>query len=53
MAEGLYVAHAGIEAEDATRLLLGTLGKSRLPEALRVAHLVGRAVVMGESRGRV
>ena len=53
MAEGLYMAHAGIEAEDAARLLLGSLGKSRLPEPLRVAHLIGRAVVMGESRGRV
>jgi endonuclease V-like protein UPF0215 family len=53
MAEGLYVAHAGIEAEEALPLVLGTLGKSRLPEPLRVAHLIGRAVVMGESRGRV
>lgn len=53
MAEGLYVAHAGIGAEDAARLVEGSVGKSRLPEPLRVAHLIGRAMVMGESRGRV
>jgi len=29
------------------------VGKAQLPEPLRIAHLVGRAIVFGESRGRV
>jgi endonuclease V-like protein UPF0215 family len=52
IAEGLYVAAAGVERAAATRLLRATLGKSDLPEPLRVAHLIARALVTGESRGR-
>src|SRR4029453_7854247 len=33
--------------------LRATLRKARLPEPLRVAHLLARALVMGQSRGRV
>jgi endonuclease V-like protein UPF0215 family len=51
--DGLYVAAAGIAESDAAPLIRSTLGKSRLPEPLRVAHLIGRALVSGESRGRV
>jgi endonuclease V-like protein UPF0215 family len=50
---GLYLAHAGVSRVEAERLLLATLGKSRLPEPLRVAHLIGQAIVLRESRGRV
>jgi endonuclease V-like protein UPF0215 family len=46
--EGLYLAHAG-----SSRLVLSCLAKSRLPEPLRVAHLIGQAIVLRESRGRV
>ncbi len=53
VADGLFVSAAGIEADEAAALIKGTLGKSRMPEPLRVAHLVGRALAMGESRGRV
>ncbi len=53
MREGLYVACAGIEFEEAKRILSATLGKANLPEPLRVAHLIGAALVKGESRGRV
>jgi endonuclease V-like protein UPF0215 family len=53
VAEGLFVSAAGIPPADAATLVRKTLGKSRLPEPLRVAHLVARALVMGESRGRV
>ena len=52
-AEGVYVACAGIDTETAGRLVRATLGKARVPEAVRVAHLIGRALVSGESRGRV
>ena len=51
--EGLYLAHAGVSRVEAERLLTATLGKARLPEPLRVAHLLGQAIVLRESRGRV
>jgi uncharacterized protein len=51
--EGLYLAHAGTLRVEAERLLAATLGKAKLPEPLRVAHLVGQAMVLRESRGRV
>ena len=51
--DGLYLAHAGATRVEAERLLTATLGKARLPEPLRVAHLIGQALVLGESRGRV
>ena len=52
-ARGLYLAHAGVPRVEAERLLTATLGKARLPEPLRVAHLIGQAIVLRESRGRV
>jgi endonuclease V-like protein UPF0215 family len=51
--DGLYVAAAGTSPAEATALVTQTLGKSRLPEPLRVAHLIARALATGESRGRV
>lgn len=51
--EGLYLAHAGASGAEAARLVRAALGKSNLPEPLRIAHLVGAALVKGESRGRV
>jgi uncharacterized protein len=51
--DGLYLAHAGGSRVEAEHLLQATLGKSRLPEPLRVAHLIGQAIVLRESRGRV
>jgi len=51
--DGLYLAHAGVPRVEAERLLTAALGKSRLPEPLRVAHLIGQAIVLRESRGRV
>jgi uncharacterized protein len=53
LGDGLYLAHAGASRVDAERLVRGSLAKSRLPEPLRVAHLVGQAIVLGETRGRV
>jgi endonuclease V-like protein UPF0215 family len=35
------------------RLVKATLAKSRLPEPLRLAHLIGQAIVLRESRGHV
>jgi endonuclease V-like protein UPF0215 family len=52
VSDGLHAAAAGIEVAPARRLLQATLAKSDLPEPLRVAHLMARAIVRGESRGR-
>ena len=49
---GLYLASAGASNPEASSLLAASSGKALLPEALRVAHLIARAVVRGESRGR-
>jgi endonuclease V-like protein UPF0215 family len=49
---GLFVAHVGISRDEAQRILEACRGKSQLPEPLRLAHLIGGAVVSGESRGR-
>ena len=51
--DGLFVAQAGTTEDEAAHLVRATLRKANLPEPLRVAHLVGRALVLGESRGRV
>lgn len=51
--DGLYLACAGAGLEQARVLAEATLRKAQLPEPLRVAHLIGRALVSGESRGRV
>lgn len=50
--DGLYVAAAGATAAQATRMVDATRAKSLLPEPLRVAHLIGAALVNGQSRGR-
>lgn len=50
---GLYLAHAGATRVEAEQLVLATVGKARVPEPLRVAHLIGQAIVLRESRGRV
>ena len=53
ISQGLYLACAGTEHTEATRIVRATLRKALLPEPLRLAHLVARAIVSGESRGRV
>ncbi len=49
---GLFVAHAGATRDDAACILAAVRGKSQLPEPLRLAHLIGSAIVSGQSRGR-
>lgn len=51
--DGLWVTHAGATAEEADALLAATRVLSKMPEPLRVAHLIGAALVRGQSRGRV
>jgi len=50
--DGLYLAAAGARPDAARHLLRATLHKAQWPEPLRVAHLIARALIMGESRGR-
>ena len=50
---GLWITCAGIAADAAAALVRATRVKAAVPEALRLAHLIARAIVLGESRGRV
>jgi endonuclease V-like protein UPF0215 family len=50
--DGLYLAFAGIDAAGAEALLRASLAKALLPEPLRIAHLIARALVTGDSVGR-
>lgn len=50
---GLYVAFAGADREQAIALVEATLNKSRMPEPLRLAHMIASALERGQSRGRV
>jgi len=51
--EGLYVSWAGGSFEEVARLVRASCAKARVPEPLRIAHLIGTALVSGASRGRV
>lgn len=51
--DGVYLAWAGAERDEALALLHATQGKAKLPEPLRIAHLIATAYVRGESHGRV
>lgn len=52
LGDRLFVASAGVDEAEAMRLVEATRNKSELPEPLRLAHLIARATVSGESRGR-
>jgi len=51
-AAGLFASAAGADHERVEALLRSAIGKSDLPEPLRIAHLMARALVTGESNGR-
>jgi endonuclease V-like protein UPF0215 family len=48
----VYYQCKGMDKNDAARLIVDTAVHSRLPEPLRVAHIVATGVVLGESRRR-
>jgi endonuclease V-like protein UPF0215 family len=48
----LHVSVCGASREEAAALLASSRRKASLPEPLRVAHLIARAIATGESRGR-
>ncbi len=49
----IYISVAGIEIEEASRLIRECTVRGNIPEPIRIAHLVSSAMVRGESRGRV
>jgi endonuclease V-like protein UPF0215 family len=49
---GLYVQRCGITPENTARLLAGLQQNGKLPEPLRVAHMIAGGVTTGESRHR-
>jgi endonuclease V-like protein UPF0215 family len=51
--EGIYASFSGATESKIRKLIHSTLQKSTMPEPLRIAHLIGAALVNGESKGRV
>jgi hypothetical protein len=49
---GLHLACAGTTQDHAAALVAACRGKAAVPEPLRLAHLIARAITDGESRGR-
>ena len=48
----IYIQCAGIDSEDAHRIVQLSSTRSNVPEPLRVAHLIATGVVCGESKGK-
>ena len=48
----VYMQYTGTTLERAKELIKLTTTHSFIPEPIRIAHLIARGVVMGESRGR-
>ncbi len=48
----IYTQVAGIDFKEAEEVLKICCTRSHIPEAIRVAHLIGAGIVKGESRGR-
>jgi endonuclease V-like protein UPF0215 family len=51
-AAGVYLQRAGIDLLPAAQLVAALAVNGRIPEPLRVAHLIAGGVTTGESRGR-
>jgi endonuclease V-like protein UPF0215 family len=51
-AAGVYVQRAGLSPLAARQLVAALAVNGRIPEPLRVAHLIAGGVATGESRGR-
>lgn len=49
----LYVNIAGIENDEALMLLKKSIFRGKMPEAVRVAHMVGSVIKNGKTHGRV
>lgn len=49
---GVYCQHVGIDADGAEKLIAALQIHGRLPEPLRLAHMIAGGVTIGESRHR-
>jgi endonuclease V-like protein UPF0215 family len=49
---GVFVQRAGLSLDEAAGLLAATTLHGKLPEPLRLAHLIAGGIVTGKSRGR-
>jgi hypothetical protein len=49
----IYIQTAGLELEDAERIVRLSSTRSLVPEPIRAAHMIATAIVKGESYGRV
>jgi hypothetical protein len=47
----IFIQYAGMSYEDAAAILHVCCTHSYLPEAIRVAHLIGAGIITGESKG--
>ncbi len=50
--KGLYLQVSGIGFKEAERLVEENVFRGKIPEALRIAHLMASAIVHGESKNR-
>lgn len=48
----IFIASEGIAEEEADQLVTRCIVRGRLPEPVRLAHIIATAIVRGESRGR-
>ncbi len=51
--EPIYIQSRGIDVEQAANIVLASATHSRIPEPVRVAHLIATGIVLGESSRRV
>jgi len=50
--DNVYIQKSGISLEDAKKIIKISATHSYLPEPIRIAHLIGQGLVMGESKGK-
>ncbi len=50
--DNIFFQKAGINEDEAREYLKLSIRTSDIPEALRIAHIIGAGIVKGESRGR-
>lgn len=49
---GVHIQCAGIDFEDASKVVRLSATRSLIPEPIRCAHLITQAIVLGQSRGK-
>lgn len=51
--KNLYVQFAGCDKKYVEEILRITISSAQVPEAIRISHLIGAGIVLGESKGDV